>query len=97
MKIDLNFNLKNLSGEDLITGKGENGETTYQNAGKLLANLLVGQTEGDTIKYYDWALKLHGGNAIDLDRSDQDKLKKFIEGNKQMTILAKAQILEKFK
>lgn len=84
MKIDLNFNIKALDGKEL-----EN-----QNAGKLLANLLVNQPKGDTVKYYDWALKLYGGQPLDLDRSDHETLRKFVDEHQQMFILAKAQILE---
>ena len=43
---------------------------------------------------YYWAQKFYAGEEIDLDPTDLSILKSFIEGNEQLTVLAKAQILE---
>ena len=80
--INLNFDLKGLD-----------GETALGNVGQLLAGLLVGATKGDAIKHYNWALKLHNKEAIEVDLSDYRKIKSFVEENEQITLLAKAQIL----
>lgn len=85
MKIDLNFDIIDLSNQAI------------GNAGKLVANLLVQQSEGDVMKHYEWAIKLNSGQVIDLDTSDQEYLKTFIKDHKTLFIIAKAQILEVIK
>jgi len=87
MKIDLNFNLVDLDGKSI--------ENT--NAGKLVAQTLVQQTKGDALKFWDWALALNKGEALDLDSSDQDTFKNFVKESEVITIFAKAQILQKLK
>lgn len=61
--------------------------------GKLVANDLVSGSEGDVIKFYDWAIRLNKGETIELDRSDYEKLKEFITASKRITILVKGQLL----
>lgn len=61
--------------------------------GVILANMLVSQAEGNVLKHFDWALKLHKGETIDLDKADQEYLKSFITDHKTTTILVKAQML----
>jgi type IV secretory pathway protease TraF len=87
MKIDLNFNLVDLDGKAI-----ENA-----NAGKLVANSLVQQTKGDALKFWDWALSLNKGEALDLDSSDQETFKNFVKDSEHFAIIAKAQILHKLK
>lgn len=87
MKIDFNFNLLDLDGNPI-----ENA-----NVGKLIANVLVQQSKGDPLKFWDWALSLNKGEILDLDSSDQETLKNFIKENEQITIIAKAQILKALK
>lgn len=87
MKLDFNFNLQDLDGKELEGA----------NAGKLLANTLIQQTKGDAVKYWEWALKLNKGEIVDLDSSDQESMKSFIKESEQVTVLAKAQLLNVFK
>jgi len=87
MKIDFNFNLLDLDGNQI-----ENS-----NVGKLVANMLVQQSKGDALKFWDWALDLNKGKELDLDSSDQETLKNFIKDNEQLKIIAKAQILKSLK
>jgi hypothetical protein len=61
---------------------------------KIIAGLLVNQSKGNALKFYDWAQKLHNGQNLDIDKSDVKILSEFIETNEQLTILAKAQILD---
>jgi hypothetical protein len=61
---------------------------------KIIAGLLVNQSKGNALKFYDWAQKLHNGQNLDIDKSDNKILSEFIETNEQLTILAKAQILD---
>lgn len=84
MKLDFNFNLIDLDGNQI-----ENA-----NAGKLLANTLVQQAKGDAVKYWEWALSLNKGEVIDLDSSDQETLKNFIKDSEALAVLAKGQLLQ---
>lgn len=61
--------------------------------GQLLASQLMASNEGDSIKFYDWALKFHNNKPVELDKSDYQTLKSFIEKSITLTNLAKAQIL----
>jgi hypothetical protein len=85
MKINLNKSIVDLSGKE-IEGS---------NLGQLVSQLLASSSSKEnTIKMYYWAQKLYAGEELDLDPTDLSILKSFIEGNEQLTVLAKAQILE---
>ena len=83
MKIDLNFDLSELDG------------TPAQgiNLGKIIAGALVQQTKGDALKYWDWAVALNKGEALELDSSDQQTITTFVKENENLTIYVKAQFL----
>jgi len=87
MKLDFNFSLVDLDGKPIDSA----------NAGKLVANALVQQSKGDALKFWEWALSLNKGEALDLDSSDQETLKNFIKDNENFAIIAKAQLLQVFK
>ncbi len=89
----MNFNkpMKSLNGSIV---KDQNGKEVT--LGNVLANELVSGNKGDAVKFYGWALKLHEGLELDIDKSDKQTLKDFITNNEQLTILAKAQLLEQF-
>ena len=89
----MNFNkpIKSLNGNVV---KDQNGKEVT--LGSILADQLVSGTKGDAVKFYGWALKLHEGLELDLDKSDKQTLKDFVTNNEQLTILAKAQLLEQF-
>lgn len=84
MELDLNFNLKNLSGETL---------SEEAHAGKLLANILSSSNKGNSIKLFDWAITLWNKKPIKLDDTDKDILKAFIENSESLTNMSKAQLL----
>jgi len=84
--INLDFNFKDLSGKE-IAGDGNN-------AGRLLANLLVTETKGEAIKMYDWALALYNKKPIQVDDADFNKIKDYIQNSEKMTLLSKAQLLK---
>jgi hypothetical protein len=86
MKLDFNFDFIGL--DDQIF---ENN-----NASKMLAGALASSSKGDALKFWDWAKKLFKGEALDLDKSDQETLKSFVKESESFTVLAKAQILEIF-
>lgn len=83
MIIDLNFNLKDLDGTEIQD----------TNAGKILARQLSGSSKGDALKFWDWAQKLYKGEKLDLDPSDLQTLKSFVQENEQITNILEAQIL----
>lgn len=85
--MDLNFNLLSLDGQEIADA----------HAGKLLANVLVSAGKGDAMKYWTWAQKLYAGEELSLDPSDMETLKNFVKESDTMSILAKAQILERIK
>lgn len=87
MKINLNKPILALDGKE-IEGS---------NLGQLLSQMLVSaSTKENAVKMYYWAQKFYAGEEIDLDPTDLAILKSFVESNEQLTVLAKAQILEAF-
>jgi len=88
MKINLNWNLKGLDGKEITQGA---------NAGKNLANALASQNTGNSIKLYDWSLKLWNGTALEIDDTDTEVLISLVEANQMLTVLGKAQIIEHIK
>jgi hypothetical protein len=87
MKLDLNFDLKDLAGNVI----------PESNCGKIVANTLTQEAQGDALKYWDWALKLHNGKVLELDNSDQGTFKEYIKSSQYLSILLKAQVLLLFK
>lgn len=90
--LDFNKALKGLDGQEVKDEKNESLPV-----GKLLASQLASANKGDALKMFTWAQKVYAGEALDLDKSDEGTLKEFIKSNEQMTVLAKAQLLEVFK
>lgn len=89
MKLNFDFNVKNLGGEII---QGENGH-----AGKLLASVLSQMNKGNSIKLYDWALKLWNKQALEIDDTDVKVLETIIEESQMITVLAKVPMLEHIK
>lgn len=85
MKIDLNFNLVGLSGKEIEPA---------QNAAQLVAHMISSLNKGNSIKLFDWALKLWNKETLELDEVDFQVLKGLIEEDQNLTILSKAQILK---
>lgn len=84
MKIDLNKNVKELDGSEIPNA----------NMGKIIAQTLIQQHEGDPLKYWFWANKLYNGEVLDLDKSDKEVFMKFVKNTTALPIITKAQILE---
>ena len=85
-KIDLNFPILDLEGK----------EVEKSNAGKIIANVLVNQSQGDALKFWGWALELNKKEPIELDESDFSTLKDFIKNSEALPIITKAQVLRVF-
>jgi type IV secretory pathway protease TraF len=87
MKLDLNFQLKNLDGTLIEDG----------NAGKIIAQALANDTQGDALKWWEWAVKLNKGEVLTLDTSDKEKLIKFVQDHQGLPNITKAQVLSVLK
>lgn len=61
--------------------------------GRTLGNALATATKGDAVKLNDWAIKIFNGDPIDIDQSDTDMLKAFINQHEGLTNMLKAQLL----
>jgi hypothetical protein len=81
-EVNLNFEIKDLN--DNVIG----------NAGQVVAGLLMSETKGDAVKFFDWAISLNKKETIKLDSSDFTKIKELISGSEKLVILAKAPILK---
>ena len=89
MKLDFNFRFKDLSGKDL---QGESGL-----ANKMLANVLSNQNKGNSIKLFDWSLKLWNEGIIEVDDTDSEVLSALIENTETINVIAKAPLLKYIK
>lgn len=88
MQLDFNKPLLSLDGREI-----QNGEDKLF-LGKIFANALVSVSKGDLLKHWDWAVAMHKGEPIEVDKSDMNKLRLFVESSDSMTILAKKQLLD---
>ncbi len=82
-KINLDFNFKALSGEELQDS----------NAGQFLANVLVTISTSEPLKFNAIAQKLYAKETVELDPTDIELLKNTITKSETITNLAKAQLL----
>jgi len=89
--LDFNKPLKGLDGSEI---KDEAGKVFT--LGKLLSSQLANTNKGDALKLFTWAQKCYNAESLDLDPSDRTTLKDFINSNENLTILAKAQLLDIF-
>lgn len=84
MKIDLNRPLLDLDGKEMAES----------NIGKSVANFLIAQREGDTLKLWEWAQKLHKGETLTLDKSDAKRFKELVLESNSFAVIFKAQLIE---
>lgn len=81
-EINLNIELKDLNGNVVAY------------AGQVLAGVLMSETKGDAVKFFDWAISLNKKESIMVDSSDFAKLKDLVSSTEKLTILAKAPIIK---
>lgn len=89
--LDFNTSLLGLDGKPVLDEAKQ--EITL---GKMLANQIAFSGKGDALKLFGWAQKMYAGETLDLDATDTETLKTLIKDNEQLTILAKAQLLNVF-
>lgn len=87
MKLDFKFNITDLAGKEIPNSSAD----------KILANTLSTLNKGNSIKLYDWALKLWNGKGIEIDDTDTEVLQGIIETSEMLTVLSKAQMIEYIK
>lgn len=90
IKINLDVPFINLDGSQFY----DEPAGMKQTLGRVLGNQLVASNRSDAVKYYDWAIALYNGQAIEVDKSDFNKIKDFVDKHEGMIVLAKAQILQ---
>ena len=88
-KINFNTPLLALNGLPLTEGSKE------ITLGAILAPAIAQQTKGDALKLYSWAITIYKNEDLTLDKSDQNTLKDLIISNDSITVLVKAQLLER--
>jgi hypothetical protein len=89
--LDLDFDILNIDGKPI---KEKEGSSPH--AGRLLAAIIASSQLGDPIKFFDIAQALHKTGKVELDKSDLNKVKEFVQSDKSgLTVLAKAQILSR--
>jgi len=96
MSIKLNFKIPLLDVDSTIMK--ENGEDLLLS--NILGNALRVLTDGiEPMKALDWMLQLRTTGVLDLDRADQDKLKKLLNDSasfRGMIMLVRGRLLEVF-
>ena len=81
MQVDLNIDLVGLDGSKVAI------------AGELIAGLLMSETKGDAVKFFDWAMAFNKKEVVTMDASDISKLKELVSGSEKITILVKAPVM----
>jgi hypothetical protein len=90
-RLDLDFDILNVDGSALKEKDGAN-----LHAARLLATIIASSQLGDPIKFFDIAQALHKTGKVELDKSDLNKVKEFVQGEKSgLTVLSRAQILSR--
>lgn len=82
MKVNLNKQFKNLSGEEM---KG-------QSKAQVLAEVLSQSNKGNSIKLYAWALKFFAGEEVEMDDREFKELKAIVAATELLPNMFKAQI-----
>lgn len=88
--ITLNLNVP------LVDPDGKPIGPVEQMIGKMLSSLIMAGPKGSAgiMKMYDWALSLHKGEPIVVDKTDAKAIREYVEQHEQLTILGKGQIMK---
>lgn len=87
MKLNFDFEIKNLKGEPFPNS----------NAGEILSNFLAQLNKGNSLKLWDWAQKIYKKEELEIDRTDAEVLQGLIETSESLPNITKAQIIEVIK
>ena len=95
MKLDLNFNLKNLVGQELAVAEEANTQGSPAVVSHIVANILGAKTKYLTYaKATRIAIDLVRTGATEIDKVDAELLKKEIEEDESLFNFVKAQIID---
>ena len=101
MKINITKELKNLTGELIVSKDEKSLKTEPLTVGLVLANILLSAEPKDgfrPLKSYELAKKFYGENAkheeVEIDNADFVQIKALVESNKQYNTIIIAQTLE---
>lgn len=86
IKIDLNFQLKNLDGSQMIGPGG--------NAAKNTAEVLSKSVSGNSAKIMVWSYDLYKNGFIEIEKHEKEILINLIEGSQFLFAIAKDQIVK---
>jgi hypothetical protein len=87
---ELNFNAPYIG----LDGKQIKLDPETETLNKIIGNTLVASNKGETLKFYDWAVKIYKGESIHVDAADLKKIRDFVDNHAEMYILCKAQLLK---
>lgn len=90
MKLDFNVALVDFGGNAV-----KNGEKEMKLNEILVGSINMSDSKGNAFKFFDWCLKLNKAEVLDLDKQDQELLKKIIEESPN-SVLVKGRLLEVF-
>lgn len=83
MKLNFNFQIKDLDGKDI---QGVNN-----NLGKAIGAALSQQNKGNSIKVTSWAMALWKHEVLEIDDTDLEVFCALIETNENLYVLTKSQ------
>ncbi|HXP52191.1 MAG TPA: hypothetical protein VN922_19700 [Bacteroidia bacterium] len=72
----------------------DGAEIPNANIGKAVAAQLAGSNKGEALKFYDWAVAMHKGEDLSVDKSDFKKIYDFIKDSDVFTNILKAQAIQ---
>jgi hypothetical protein len=88
MKLNLNFEVCSLSGDPIEDASGKT-----VTVGEAIANSLV-RTSKNSVKFFDWAIKLNKGEDLEIDVADKRLLEDFVTSDETLNNLVKGPVLK---
>lgn len=89
MKIDFKKPIIGLDGQPLTDGEGK-----QILLGQTVGNALAAMTEGDYLKFRGWGQQMYDGKTVEMDQSDVNTFKTFLQFTKNLSALTKSQAHE---
>ena len=100
MKLDLNKNIKNIKGNDIVFSKKDKEGKIIGEIKKKLSDILcehlVEIQSKNSVKIFEICQQLTKDGFIEIDTTDLATLEEEVKGLKTLTVLAQGQILLEF-
>lgn len=87
MKLNFDFKMPSLDGSTEGNPK----------ASTVLSQMLAAQNKGNSIKLYDWAIKVYNGKPLEIDQTDADVLYELINSTELLSVAAKVPLMNYIK